>query len=50
MDEKTYKKLKNGGTLNLVFGIVTVIFGIASGVMLIISGARLLSHKPENLF
>lgn len=50
MDERTFKKIRSSGALNLVLGVIAVVVGIVSGVLLIISGAKLLGHKPENLF
>lgn len=50
MDEKTYKKMKSTGAANLVIGVIALVTGLAAGILLIISGARLLGHKPENLF
>lgn len=50
MDEKTFRKMRSGGALSLVLGIFTVVAGVVSGVLLIISGAKLLGHRPENLF
>lgn len=50
MDEKTYKKMKSSGAMNLVIGVISIVAGLTAGVLLIISGARLLGHKPENLF
>ncbi len=50
MDEKTFKKIRSSGALSLVLGVIAVVVGIVSGVLLIISGAKLLGHKPENLF
>lgn len=50
MDEKTFKKMRNSGALSLVVGIVAIVTGVVTGVLLIISGAKLIAHKPENLF
>lgn len=50
MDEKTFKKMRNSGALNLVVGIVAIVTGVVTGILLIISGAKLIAHKPENLF
>lgn len=50
MDEKTFKKMRNGGALSLVIGIIAIVTGVISGTLLIINGAKLIAHKPENLF
>ena len=50
MDEKTFKKVKATGALNITMGAIIVVTGVATGVLLIISGAKLLAHKAENLF
>lgn len=50
MDEKTFKKMRTGGTVSLVLGVVTIVTGVITGVLLVISGAKLIAHKPENLF
>lgn len=50
MDEKTYKKMKSSGALNLVIGVISIVTGLTAGILLVISGSKLLGHKPENLF
>ena len=50
MDEKSFKKIKSSGALNLTLGIIMLVFGIVSGVMLIVNGGRLLAHKSDKLF
>lgn len=50
MDEKTFKKMRTGGAVSLVGGIIAIVTGVVIGILLIISGAKLIAHKPENLF
>ena len=50
MDEKSYRRIKASGALNLVVGIMAVVFGVVSGILLIVNGGKLLAHKSETLF
>ena len=50
MNEKTYKRIRNGAAASLACGIVTVVSGIACGILMIVTGAMLMKAKSETLF